>query len=102
MGGTVQTANETRSVQNPGRTNSRRRRRISARMTTTETSSSAFVYLQRNPRPTRNPLSGHHHENAGLRSSASQKVNIAAVQKKMLSGSVVITNEPMLKIGTML
>ena len=68
-------------------------------MRTIEASSSAFVYLQRNPSPISNPVSGQCHENRGLCSSASQKANIAASQKKIDKGSIVIRNAPMLKIG---
>ena len=38
----------------------------------------------------------------GVRSSASQKVNMAATQKKIESGSIVMTRLPTLKIGTAL
>ena len=64
-----------------------------------ETSSKAFVYLQRNPRPIRKPVAGQCQEKFGLRSIASQKVNMAAVQKKTESGSIVIRMLPTLNIG---
>src|SRR5437763_120240 len=100
IGGSVQTAKTTSSVYTPGRRNSRRKRGTSASTATTETSSSALVYLQRNPRPMSKPVNGHHQANLGLCSSARQKANIAATQQKTESGSVVMTKPPMLKIGT--
>ena len=45
------------------------------------------------------PVNGHHQEKLGLRSSASQKVKKAAIQKKIESGSIVMTRLPMLKMG---
>ena len=48
------------------------------------------------------PVSGHQRENAGLFSSARQNVPSAAVQKKIESGSMVMTSPPALKIGVQL
>src|SRR2546430_16431430 len=64
-----------------------------------ETSSRALVYLERNPSPMRSPVKSQCQENWGLFSNASQKVNIAASQKKIDNASIVITNAPMLKMG---
>src|SRR3954463_14975164 len=100
IGGSVQMTKITSSEYKPGRRNSRRRRGTSASTAMTETSSSAFVYLQRNPRPMRKPVNGHHQVNFGLCSSVRQKADIAATQQKTESGSVVMTKPPMLKIGT--
>ena len=58
-----------------------------------------FVILQRKPRPVRIPVSAHHHEDAGLFSSASQSVQSDAAQKKMDGASMVISSAPALKIG---
>ena len=60
------------------------------------------MYLQRNPIPTSRPVTGQNQEKFGLRSRASQNVNMAAVQKKIESGSIVMRRLPMLKIGTAL
>jgi hypothetical protein len=81
------------------RLNSRRSRGTSASTTSTEINSNAFVYLQRKPSPISRPVSGQYHEKLGLLSKASQNVNIAAIQKKIDSASIVITIAPMLKIG---
>src|SRR5437899_3237747 len=83
----------------PGRLNSRRSRGTSARTSNTEINSNAFVYLQRNPSPISRPVTGQYHEKLGLFSTASQKANIAAIQKKIDSASIVISTAPMLKIG---
>ena len=56
-----------------------------------QSSCNAFVYLHRKPSPMSAPVAGQCQENSGLRSSASQQVNIAAVQKKIESGSIVMT-----------
>src|SRR6266705_1734373 len=88
-----------KSEYKPDRANSCLTRGASEITSRTETSSSAFVYLERNPRPISNPVSGQCHEKRGLRSSASQNVNIAANQKKTDSESIVMRNAPMLKIG---
>jgi len=45
------------------------------------------------------PVNGQAHENFGLVSTTRQKENMAATQKKSESGSIVITKDPMLKIG---
>ena len=60
------------------------------------------MYLQRNPRPISNPVISQCHEKRGLCSSASQKVNIDASQKKIDNGSIVMRKAPMLKIGVVL
>ena len=83
----------------PGRANSCLSRGARASTSRIETSSNAFVYLERNPSPTSNPVSGQYKEKRGLLSSASQNVNIAANQKKIDNASIVIRNAPMLKIG---
>src|SRR5262245_275427 len=83
----------------PGRLNSRRRRGASHSTNNTETNSNAFVYLQRNPSPISRPVTGQYHEKLGLFSTASQNVNMAAIQKKIDNASIVITTAPMLKIG---
>ena len=49
-----------------------------------------------------NPVAGHHREKAGLFSSASHMVQIAAAQKKMESGSMVMMSPPTLKMGVTL
>src|SRR5439155_26191264 len=99
IGGIVQRAKTPSNKYKPGRANSCRSRRASTSTSTIETSSSAFVYLERNPRPISNPVSGQCHEKRGLRSSASQNVNIAASQKKTDKESIVMRKAPMLKIG---
>src|SRR5207244_13558929 len=66
---------------------------------TIEISASAFVYLERNPSPVNNPVTGQYHEKRGLFSTANQNVNIAASQKKTDNASMVIRNAPMLNIG---
>src|SRR5439155_22755711 len=99
MGGSIQTTKAPRSEYRPGRLNSGRNRGAKASTRRMEINSRPFVYLQRNPRPIRKPVTVQYHEGCGLRSRASQNANIAAVQKKMESGSIVIKNAPMLKIG---
>src|ERR1700745_2327597 len=99
IGGIVQTTNIPISKYTPGRLNSRRNRGTSASTTNTETNSNALVYLQRNPNPISRPVIGQYHDKLGVFSSASQKVNIAAIQKKIDNASIVITTAPMLKIG---
>jgi hypothetical protein len=47
----------------------------------------------------RSPVAGQSQSERGVRSSASQKVNMAAVQKKIESGSIVMTRLPTLKSG---
>ncbi len=64
-----------------------------------EISSSALVYFERNPSPTSKPVSGQYQEKCGDFSSASQKANIAASQKKIDNASMVIKTAPTLKIG---
>src|SRR4029078_9213885 len=98
-GGTAQRTNIPISEYTPGRLNSRRSRGTSARTTKHEINSKAFVYLQRNPSPISRPVTGQYHEKLGLFSTESQKVNIAAIQKKIDGASIVITIAPMLKIG---
>ena len=83
----------------PGRANSCLSLGARASTSKIETSSNAFVYLERNPKPISNPVSGQCQEKRGLFSSASQNVNIAANQKKTDNASIVIRNAPMLKIG---
>src|SRR5207244_9252156 len=97
IGGIVQRRKIASSQYNPGRLNSWRRRGAKASTSKTQTTSNAFVYRPRNPSPISNPVSGHHHENCGLFSVASQKVNIAAIQKKIDNASVVRTNAPIMK-----
>jgi hypothetical protein len=57
------------------------------------------VYFARKPHPMSAPVKGHQKLKAGLFSSARQKVASAAIQKKMDSGSIVITSEPAWKMG---
>ena len=95
----MQRANIASRKYKPGRANSLLRRGASARTARTETSSNAFVYLDRNPSPINNPVSGEYQVKYGLFSSASQNVNIAASQKKIDKASIVIRNAPILKIG---
>src|SRR5260370_27766554 len=83
----------------PGRLNSCLSRGAKASTNTIETISSAFVYLERNPSPINNPVSGQYQEKCGLFSTASQDVNIAASQKKTDNASILIRNAPILKIG---
>src|SRR5438876_6807022 len=99
IGGTLHKANTPSSKYKPGRANSCRSRGARASTSKIEISSNAFVYLQRNPSPISNPVSGQCQEKRGLFSTASQNVNIAASLKKTDSESIVITNAPMLKIG---
>ncbi len=49
-----------------------------------------------------NPVNSQDHENRGLFSRANQKANIAAIQKKIDNASIVMMNEPKLKIGVTL
>src|ERR1700730_3304362 len=98
----VQTANVPRSQYSPCALNSRRNRGAIARTSRTEMTSSALVNLERNPRPMSKPVAGQERKNLGVRSSASQNVIIAAVQKKIDNGSIVIRNAPTLKIGVTL
>ena len=56
-----------------------------------ETSSSAFSYLQRKPRPITTPVLNQKMENLGLRSIASQNRYRAAAQKKMDNESTVMS-----------
>src|SRR5712691_8755171 len=98
----MQSAKQPNSQYRPGFLNSCRSRGANARMSSTHASSSAFVYRERNPKPMSSPVTGQYQENCGLRSSASQKVNIAAIQKKSDNASVVIRNAPTLKIGVTL
>src|ERR1700730_2594363 len=86
----------------PGRLNSWRNRGAKAKTRSTQTISKALVNRDRNPRPMSSPVSGHQNEKRGLFSTASQKLNIAANQKKIDNASVVITNAPTLKIGVTL
>jgi hypothetical protein len=44
-------------------------------------------------------VTGQYHDQLGLFSTASQNVNIAAIQKKIDNASIVIRIAPMLKIG---
>src|ERR1043166_8004636 len=83
----------------PGRLNSCLSRGARASTKRIETSSNAFVYLERKPNPISNPVNGQYQERRGLFSTANQNVNIAAIQKKTDSASIVIRNEPILKIG---
>src|SRR5215472_14518611 len=83
IGGIVQRTNIAISKYTPGRLNSRLSRGTSARTANTEINPNAFVYLERNPSPISRPVSGQCQERLGLFSNASQKVNIAAIQKKM-------------------
>jgi hypothetical protein len=99
IGGIVQRANIPISKYRPGRLNSRRSLGTSASTANTEINSNAFVYLQRKPNPINRPVNGQYHVTPGVFSTASQKVNIAATQKKTDSASIVITTAPMLKIG---
>src|SRR4029077_9031414 len=99
IGGIVQSANTPSNEYRPGRANSRLSRGASASTNTIDTSSSAFVYLERKPSPISNPVAGQYHEKCGLFSIASQNVNIAASQKKTDKASIVITNAPILNIG---
>src|SRR6516162_6210051 len=97
----VQRRNVPISKYTPGRLNSRRSRGTNAKTIKTESASNAFVYLQRKPSPISRPVSSQYHE---LRkcsgfSTASQKVNIAAIQKKTDNASIVIRTALMLKIG---
>src|SRR5262249_9052442 len=97
----VQRTNMPISKYRPGRLNSRRSRGTSASTTKTETNSNAFVYLQRKPNPISRPVIGQYHEprkRSGF-STASQNVNIAAIQKKIDNASIVIRTAPTLKIG---
>src|SRR5262245_11286676 len=64
------------------------------------TSCIAFVYFARKPRPMSKPVSGHHAEKFGERSSARQQVSNAADQKKIDNGSIVITSAPAFRIGS--
>src|SRR6266508_1778853 len=98
----VQRANTMSNEYKPGRANSRLSLGARASTSRIETSSNAFVYLERNPNPISNPVSGQYNEKRGLFSSASQKVNIAANQKKIDNASIVIRNPPILKIGVTL
>src|SRR5207248_7555559 len=91
IGGIVQRTNIPISKYTLDRLNSRRSRGTSASTSNTEISSSVFVYLQRNPSPISRPVAGQYHEKLGFFSKASQKVNIAAIQKKTDSTSIVIT-----------
>ena len=61
--------------------------------------SKTLVYLHKNPRPISPPVRSQCQENFGLVSMTRQNENIAATQKKTESGSMVIKNEPQLKIG---
>src|ERR1700758_3488653 len=99
MGGIAQTAKITINEYKAGCLNSCLSRGARASTRKTETSSNALVYLERKPSPISNPVSGQYQEKRGLFSSASQKVNIAASQKKTDKASIVITNAPMLNIG---
>src|ERR1041385_4152215 len=99
IGGTVQMANRASNEYRFGRANSRLSRGAKASTSTIETISSAFVYLERNPSPTSNPVNGQYQEKCGLLSMASQNVHIAASQKKTDNASMVMRNAPTLKIG---
>ena len=99
MGGIVQRANITTNEYKPGCLNSCLSRGARASTKKIETSSNAFVYLERNPSPISKPVSGQYQEKCGLFSNASQNVNIAASQKKTDNASIVIRNAPILKIG---
>src|SRR5437773_1655547 len=99
IGGTVQRANIPSNEYKPGRENSCLSLGTRASTSRIETSSNALVYLERNPKPISNPVSGQCQEKRGLFSSAGQKVNIAASQKKIESASMVIRNAPILKMG---
>src|SRR4029077_14461341 len=90
IGGTVQRAKTPVSRYKPGRANCCRNRGANASTSTTEMNSRPFVYLQRNPSPINRPVAGQYHENRGLCASASQKANIAANQKKIDNGSIVM------------
>ena len=48
------------------------------------------------------PVNTHHHEKAGLFSSASQSVQSDAAQKKIEGASMVISSAPALKMGVTL
>ena len=65
----------------------------------TDAKIAAFVILHRNPTPVSSPVSTHHHEKAGLFSSASQSVQSDAAQKKIEGASIVISSAPALKMG---
>src|SRR5437667_3815614 len=95
----VQTANITINEYKPRCLDSCLSRGARASTRKIEASSNALVYLERNPSPISNPLSGQYQEKRGLFSSASQNVNIAASQKKTDKASIVITKAPILKIG---
>src|SRR5437764_12749178 len=99
IGGIVQIMKTPRSQYNPGRLNSWRRRGANASTSKMQMISNAFVNRERNPRPISNPVNGHQNEKRGLFSTANQKLNIVAVQKKIDKASVVMTNAPILKIG---
>src|SRR6476620_4750154 len=101
-GGNVQSRNIPSSKYKPGRLNSRRNRGTRRSTIMIEISSSALVYLHKKPIPTSRPVAGQCQENSGLRSKAHQKVNIAAVQKRIERGSIVMTKLPMFKIGVAL
>src|SRR5207302_6512810 len=94
-----QSANTPSNEYTPGRANSCLSRGARPSTNTIEISSSAFVYLERKPSPTSNPVRGQYQEKRGLFSTANQNVNIAASQKKTDNPSMVIRNAPMLNIG---
>src|SRR2546423_2410061 len=98
----VQTTKSPSKQYNPGRLNSCRKRGANVRTRSTHTISNALVNRDRKPSPISNPVSGHQGEKRGLFSTASQRVNIAATQKKSDNASVVMTNAPTLKIGVTL
>src|SRR5262249_53899229 len=91
--------NTPKSDQNPALLNSQRHRGMRPSRRTIDTKARALVYLLRKPRPTSNPVIGQYQLPLGVRSSPSQSVNIDAAQKKIESGSMVITRFPMAKIG---
>src|SRR4029077_8356639 len=102
IGGIVQITKHPSSQYKPGRLNSRRSRGAKARTSNTHTISKALIHRLRNPKPTSNPVSGQQSENGGLFFTASPHLTIAAIQKKIDSASVVITNAPTLKMGVTL
>src|ERR1041385_3194827 len=92
IGGIVQMMKIPRRQYNPGRLNSWRKRGANPSTNRMQMISNAFVNRERKPRPMSNPVSGHQNENRGDFSTAIQKLNIAAAQKKIDNASVVITN----------
>src|SRR5437879_12716041 len=98
----MQSANTPSNEYRPGRANSCLSRGAKQSTNTIKISASAFVYLERNPSPVNNPVTGQYHEKRGLFSTANQNVNIAARQKKTDNASMVNRNETIENIGVTL